>query len=174
MTDFVRIPAERVRVLLGKDDATKKKIESRCKVELIIDPDGEVEIVGDPAEAYFVHEIVKAIGRGFSAETALRLLDNDYGLYIIPLKELISSENAITRLKGRVIGENGKIKYSIEEATDSYVSIYGNTIAIIARIDAMEYAKEAIGMLIDGARHTSVLGYLAKAKREIMESRLKS
>jgi rRNA processing protein Krr1/Pno1 len=37
----------------------------------------------------------------------------------------------------------------------------------------MEYAKEAIGMLIDGARHASVLGYLAKAKREIVEARLK-
>ncbi|MCI0504207.1 KH domain-containing protein [Candidatus Micrarchaeota archaeon] len=173
MTDFVRIPAERVGVLLGKDDATKKKIEKRCNVELVVDHEGEVEIIGDPADVFFVHEIVKAIGRGFSAETALKLLGSDYGLYIIPLKELISSENAITRLKGRVIGEKGKIKAAIEDATDSYVSIYGNTIAIIARIDTMEYAKEAIGMLIDGARHTSVLAYLAKSKRGILESRLK-
>ena len=173
MTDFVRIPAERVRVLLGPDDATKRKIEKKCNVELIVDADGGVEIVGDAADVFFVHEIVKAIGRGFSAETALRLLGNDYGLYVIPLKELLSSENAITRLKGRVIGENGKIKAAIEDATDAYLSIYGNTISVIARIDTMEYAKEAIGMLIDGARHTSVLGYLAKAKREIFESRLR-
>ncbi|MFH0885092.1 MAG: KH domain-containing protein [Candidatus Micrarchaeota archaeon] len=173
MTDFVRIPSERVKVLLGKDEAAKKKIEKKCNVELIVDPEGEIEIVGDPADVFFVHDIVKAIGRGFTPETALRLLGSDYGLYIIPLKEIVHSENALTRLKGRVIGENGKIKSAIEDATDSYVSVYGNTIAIIAKIDTMEYAKEAIGLLIDGARHTSVLGYLAKAKREILEARLK-
>jgi len=37
----------------------------------------------------------------------------------------------------------------------------------------MEYAKEAISMLVEGAPHTTVLNYLAKARREIMDSRLK-
>jgi ribosomal RNA assembly protein len=173
MGEFVKIPAERVRVLNGKDGSTKKRIEKKCNVELIIDPEGEVEIEGDPADVFFARDIVKAIGRGFTPESALKLLGHDYGLYIIPLKDHVTSENALARVKGRVIGEKGKIKAQIEEATDSYVSVYGNTIAIISRIDSMEYAKEAIGMLIDGARHTSVLGYLAKAKRELMESRLK-
>ncbi len=173
MTEFVRIPAERVRVLLGKDEATKRKIERKCNVELIVDREGEVEIIGDAADVFFVHDIIKAIGRGFAPETALRLLGHDYGLYVIPLKEIVRTDNALSRLKGRVIGERGRIKSAIEDATDSYISVYGNTIAIIARIDTMEYAKEAIGMLLDGARHTSVLSYLAKCKREIMEARLK-
>lgn len=173
MTDFVRIPAERVKVLLGKDGSTKKKIESRCKVRLEVDAEGEVEIDGDPADVFFVHDIIKAIGRGFTPEAALKLMGQDFGLYIIPLKDIVKSENALTRLKGRVIGERGKIKSAIEDGTDSYICIYGNTIAIIAKIDTMEYAKEAIGMIIDGARHTSVLAYLAKSKREIMEARLR-
>jgi ribosomal RNA assembly protein len=173
MTEFVRIPAERVKALLGDAGEVKKKIEQKCNIELVVEQDGGIEIIGDPADVFFARDIVKAIGRGFSAEASLKLLGNDFGLYVIPLKDLIPSDNAITRLKGRVIGENGKIKYSIEEATDSYLSIYGNTISIISKLDTMEYAKEAIGMLIDGARHTSVLGYLAKAKREIMEARLK-
>jgi ribosomal RNA assembly protein len=174
MSEFVKIPAERVKVLLGPGNATKKKVESRCNVELNVDTDGEVEIIGEASDIFFVRDVIKAIGRGYGPETALKLLTHDYGLYIIPLKELASSENAITRVKGRVIGENGKIKAQIEEATDSYLSIYGNTIAIISRIDTMEYAKEAIGMIIDGARLTSVLGYLSRAKREILESRLRS
>ncbi len=173
MDEFMKIPEERVKTLLGPNDETKKKIEKRCTVELRVESDGEVEIIGDPADIFFVRDIIKAIGRGFTPETALRLMGHDYGLYVISLKEIIPSENAITRLKGRVIGEKGRIKSQIEEATDSYVSIYGNTISIISRIDTMEYAKEAIGMLIDGARHTSVLGYLSKAKREIMEARLR-
>ncbi len=173
MTELIKIPAERVKVLLGKDGATKRRLEKRCGVSLSVDPEGEVEIDGDPADVFFVRDIVKAIGRGFTPDSALRLLGHDFGLYVIPLKDYISSENALTRVKGRVIGEKGRIKAQIEEATDSYISVYGNTISIISRIDSMEYAKEAVGMLIEGARHTSVLGYLAKAKRELMESRLK-
>jgi ribosomal RNA assembly protein len=173
MDEFVKIPLERIKVLLGEGGATKKKLEKKCKVEFIVDSDGDVQMVGDPADIFFARDIVKAIGRGFSPEEALKLLEHDYGLYIIPLKDYAHSDKALTRLKGRVIGEKGKIKGQIQEATDSYISIYGSTIAIIAKIDTMEYAKEAVGMLIDGARHTGVLGYLAKVKREIWESRLK-
>jgi ribosomal RNA assembly protein len=173
MTEFVRIPAERVKVLLGRDGSVRKKLEKRCGVELVVDAEGEVEIDGDAADVFFAKDVIKAIGRGFTPESAFKLLGHDYGLYIISLKDLTVSENAMTRLRGRVIGEKGRIKGAIERATDSYLSIYGSTIGIIARIDTMEYAKEAVGMLLDGARHTSVLGYLAKAKREIMESRLR-
>lgn len=173
MTEYLKIPVERVKVLVGEDGATKKKLEKKCNIKLAIDSDGDVDIIGEPEDIFFAKDIVKAIGRGFTPEEALRLLGQDYGLYIVPLKEYANSEKAVTRLKGRVIGENGKIKHHIEDATDSYISIYGSTIGIIAKIDTMEYAKEAVGMLIDGARHTSVLGYLAKSKREIWESRLK-
>jgi ribosomal RNA assembly protein len=173
MSEFMKIPAERAKVLLGVNQSTKKRIEKKCNVELTVDTDGEVEIDGDPSDIFFARDVVKAIGRGFSPEAAMKLITHDFGLYVIPLKEFTGSENAISRIKGRVIGENGRIKGQIEEATDSYLSIYGNTIAIISRIDTMEYAKEAVGMIIDGSRLTSVLGYLSRAKREIMESRLK-
>ena len=171
--EYLKIPAERVSTLLGKEGATKAKIERKCKVGLTVGHDGEVGIEGDPADVFFARDVVKAIGRGFAPEKALRLLGHDYGLYVIPLKEIIHSENAITRVKGRVIGEHGRIKQAIEEATDSALCVYGNTVSIISRIDTMEYAKQAVGMLIDGAKHTSVLGYLAKARREVMEARLR-
>jgi ribosomal RNA assembly protein len=173
MSEFVKIPTERVKVLLGPNQATRKKIEKSCKVGLTVDQDGEVEMIGEPEDIFFARDVIKAIGRGFGPDTALRLLTHDYGLYIIPIKDFAHSDNAISRVKGRVIGENGKIKGQIEDATDSYLSVYGNTVAIISRIDTMEYAKEAVGMIIDGARLTSVLGYLAGVKRQIMESRLK-
>ncbi len=173
MTEIVRIPSERVKVLIGREGQNKKRIEERCKVELAIDSEGEVQINGDPAEVFFAKDIVKAIGRGFSVDDALRLLKHDYGLYIISLKEVAHSDKAIIRLKGRVIGEKGSIKSQIESATDSVVSVYGNTVGIISRIDSMEYAKEAVTMLINGAKHSTVLSYLAKARRELMQERLK-
>lgn len=173
MTDIVKIPTERMKVLMGEGGATKRKIESKCNVELNVRPDGEVELLGDPSDVFFARDVIKAIGRGFTAESALMLMKPDFGLYIIQMKEHATSDKAIVRVKSRVIGENGRIKLQIEDATDSAVSIYGNTISIISRIDTMEQAKEAIGMLIDGARHTSVLKYLARVKRDTMEARLK-
>ncbi|MFH1784826.1 MAG: KH domain-containing protein [Candidatus Micrarchaeota archaeon] len=173
MDEIIKIPHERIRIFLGKDGSIKKRLEKKCKVKFTIDSEGDVQILGDPTDIFFARDIVKAIGRGFTPEEALHLLKHDYGLYLVQLKDYAHTEKAIIRLKGRIIGEKGKIKNQIQDATDSYISIYGNTIGIIAKIDTMEYAKEAVGMLINGARHTSVLGYLAKVKREIWEARLR-
>lgn len=172
MTEIIRIPAERVSALVGKEGRTKRAIEERCDVELGIDHEGEIQVKGEPADIFFALEVIKAIGRGFEPRKAFLLLKGDFTFYLVSLREVAPSEKAMIRLKGRVIGEKGRIKEQIENATDSYVCIYGSTIGVIAKIDSMEYAKEAIGMLINGARHSSVLSYLAKAKREIMRQRL--
>ena len=171
MSEIVRIPSERMGVLIP----AKKNIEEKCKVSLdILREEYEIIIGGDPADVFFARDIVKAIGRGFTANEAFYLLKQDYNLIIISLKDIIGSEKSITRLKGRVIGEKGKIKIMIEDATGATLSIYGNTISIIAQIDSMHYAKEAVEMLLDGAPHNTVINYLAKARREITEGRLLS
>jgi ribosomal RNA assembly protein len=172
-SEILKIPAERVSTLLGEGGATQRTVEQKCKVELRVDKDGDVEIIGDPADIFFAKDVIKAIGRGFPPNQALKLMDHDFGLFIVQLKEIANSDKAIIRLKGRVIGENGKIKNRIEESTDSFLSVYGSTIAIISRSDTMEYAKEAVMVLLEGAQHATVLGFLAKAQREIMENRLR-
>ncbi|MBU0531962.1 RNA-processing protein [Candidatus Micrarchaeota archaeon] len=173
MSEIVRIPEERVKILIGRDGKTKKRIEEKCNVELDIDSEGGVQISGDPSDVFFAMDVVKAIGRGFEPRIALLLRKDDYGLYIISLKEIAHSDKTLTRLKGRVIGEKGKIREQIESSVDAKLCIHGNTIGIIAKIDTMEYAKEAVNMLLTGAKHTGVLNYLAKAKRGIMQERLK-
>ncbi len=173
MTEIVRIPEERVKILIGKEGKTKKSIETKCNVELKI-IDGEVEIIGDAADIFFASEIVKAVGRGFEPRKAMLILKEDFMFHLIALREIIPSDKAIIRLKARVIGEDGVIKTRIEEATDSFLSIYGNTIGIIAKADTIEYAKEAVSMILNGARHSSVLSYLSKSRRKILEARFRS
>jgi ribosomal RNA assembly protein len=136
--------------------------------------EGEVDITGNAADIFFATEIVKAIGRGFEPRKALLLLKEDFMLHLIHLRELASTEKAIVRLKGRVIGEDGRIKTMIEESTDCFLSVYGNTIGIIAKSDTIEYTKEAVSMILNGSRHSSVLSYLSKSKRKILESRFRS
>jgi ribosomal RNA assembly protein len=173
MNEIIRIPEERVKILIGKNGKTKKMLEKRCRIRLKIE-DGDIVISGEPTDIFFASDVIKAIGRGFEPRKALLLLKDEYMFYLIPLREVVSSDKAITRLKGRIIGEKGSIRLRIEEATESFISVYGSTIAIIAKVDTIEYAKEAVSMIISGARHSSVLAYLSKAKKEIMDSKFRA
>ena len=75
----VRIPKERIGVLIGRGGSVKEEIERRCGVSLDIDNvTGEVTVrlKGrlEEADPFLAVRIVTAIGRGFSPERAFRLL----------------------------------------------------------------------------------------------------
>ncbi len=167
--EIIRIPKERVGALLE----AKPQIEKKYEVEIEVDEEGEVEIRGESVWTYLAKDVVHAIGRGFSPREATKLFGENYSLYIIDLREHFPSENAMRRVKGRIIGEKGKIKADIEKATESTVEVYGHTVGIIAPADAMEYAKEAIRMLMEGAPHTTVINYLGRIRETLMFDRLK-
>ena len=89
---LIRIPDERIGVLIGKSGKTKKSIEDLCSVELeISSDDGEVlikcEKINDDVQPFKAIEIVAAIGRGFSPQNALRLLKGENSLHVIDLRE---------------------------------------------------------------------------------------
>jgi ribosomal RNA assembly protein len=170
--EIIRIPAERIKALIGERGKTKGLIEDKCNVKLEIDEDGEVHIEGDSSDVFFAKDVVKAIGRGFEPRDALKIVNENYNFELIELKEELKNEKAITRIKGRIIGEKGKMKSEIEAATESVIAVHGYTVGIISRLDTMEYAKEAITMIIDGAEHSSVYNYLAKMKKKILADRL--
>ncbi len=92
---------------------------------------------------------------------------------MIDLKQVIGdSQNAITRLKGRVIGESGKTRRLIEQLAGVSVSVYGHTVAIIGDFDEMAVAKEAVGMLLRGCMHGTVYRYLNKEHLELKKRKL--
>ena len=171
--EIVRIPAERVKILLGKEGQTRKLIERKCRVKLKVNSEGEVNIGGESTEVFFAKDVIIAIGRGFNPGKALKLTKPEYQFFLFHLKDYLSTDKAMTRIKGRIIGEDGKMKKEIESATESDLSIYGNTVGMISKLDSIGYAQDAVGMLINGAKHASVYNYLRRAKRRILESRLK-
>jgi ribosomal RNA assembly protein len=119
-------------------------------------------------------EVVLAIGRGFSPIRAYKLLQDEYTTFvIIDLREILGrSQSDIKRIKGRIIGKKGKTRKLIEELTDSYVSIYGYTVAIIGDIEQIEITKEAISMIIKGNQHATVYKYLQRKRHELKKVRL--
>lgn len=177
---FVRIPKERVGVVIGPDGTTKKNIEDKLSVKLEIDSDaGDVSLslseeATDPSTLFRAKDVVTALGRGFSPEHAFRLVrDEDSVFELIDLRTVFGkSEADLKRVKGRIIGMNGKTRRIIEELTDASVAVYGHTVGIIGTLDQVGIAREAIEMLIRGSMHSTVYRFLHRKRRELKKKTL--
>ena len=177
---FVKIPAERVGVLIGPEGKTKKLVEVKLAVELQIDSQsGDVTITmsekaKDPSTPFRAKEVVTAIGRGFSPEHAFRLINDEEAILdLIDLRVAFGkSESDIKRVKGRIIGMEGKTRRIIEELTDANVAVYGHTISIIGNVDQAQIAREAIEMLVRGSLHATVYRFLNRKRRELKKKML--
>ena len=169
----VTIPQERVAILIGEDGEVRQRIEKDFKVTLNIDSEtGIVQITPLPQENDAVsllkaRDIVTAIGRGFSPHRAFALRDDDMILDVIDLRELFGkNESDIDRIKGRLIGRQGKARMMLEELTRTNVSIYGHTISTIGDYESSSLSREAIMMLIEGKQHATVYRFLRKRRHE--------
>ena len=113
----LKIPKERVAILIGKKGETKKELEEITKSKITVDSkDGDVFIDGDDALSLFsVREVIKAIGRGFNPDIAFLTLKPDYIFELININDFAKTKNDSIRLKGRVIGNEGKSRSHIEE-----------------------------------------------------------
>lgn len=163
----MKIPKDRIGVLIGEDGSTKRKIEKKTQTSLNISSEGDVEINGeDSINVWITSKIVKAIARGFSEDKALMLAKEDYDFEIIYLHDYAKTQNSIQRLKGRVIGEQGKSRRTIEELTSVYVSVYGKTICLIGHVEDLELARRAVNMLLTGKQHSTVYKYLERERKK--------
>jgi len=176
--NYIRIPHDRVGVLIGPDGKVKSRIEKTFKVNIIIESEsGNVEIVLTAAQPdvsiiFTVANIVKAIGRGFSPERAMLLGNEDFDLSIVDLEEHVGpSRSTQERVKGRIIGKKGKSRALIEELTETQISVYGSTVALIGKIEALPAATEAVMMLIRGKFHKTVYNYLFAYRRQLKKDR---
>jgi len=177
---FVKIPKDRIGALIGPEGRVKERIEKQLGIEMDIDSEtGDVTLTlspnaEDPSVLFRAKEVVTAIGRGFAPERAFRLIqDEDALLEVIDLREIFGrSLSDLQRLKGRIIGQEGKTRRIIEELTDADVSVYGHTVSIIADADEMDIAREAIKMLLQGRQHSSVYRFLHRKRRELKKKKL--
>ena len=177
---FIKIPRDRIGALVGPEGKVKSIIERKLLVSLNINSEtGSVQITlskkaQDPTVLFRAKEVVTAIGRGFAPDHALKLLDDDeFTFGVIDLREIVGrSPSDIKRLKGRVIGKEGKTRRIIEELSEANISVYGHTISIIGYPDQAAIAREAVTMLIRGSLHGTVYRFLHKKRRELKKKRL--
>lgn len=171
----MKIGKNRIAVLIGKDGETKKEIEKALAVKINLDSKtGECEILPlinvlnyNPINVYTAEKIVNAINRGFNPVKAMKLLDETYELEIFNLFLLLGkSDKRIKRIKGRIIGRNGEMRKAIERFAESYISVYGKTVSIIADYENLQIARKAVSMLINGTPHHVALRFLENKYNE--------
>ena len=169
MIQEVKITGNRIGVLIGKGGAIKKELEEKTRTSISIDSkEGIVRIEGEDAPLVLrAVEVVQAVNRGFSPERAFVLLDDeDLLLDLIDLSGLTDSPRQLDRLRGRIIGKDGRSREQIEHMTDCEISVFGKTVALIGLPEQIKVARSAIDMLIEGLPHEVVYGFLERKRRE--------
>jgi ribosomal RNA assembly protein len=155
----------------------KKLIEEKSKTLLEIDSESgtvTIESSEDPLMVMRVSDLVRAIGRGFSPERALVILDDEMlMLDVMDLSKMVGTKSDMARLKGRIIGKDGKTREIMEKLSGSKVSVYGKTIALLGYPEQIRVARAAIEMLLDGAPHGNVYSFLEKKHQELAKEELK-
>ena len=173
---YLKIPMDRVGVLIGHKGQTKKEVEDKCDVKLNIDSkQGEVTISQDeeedPLALIQAENVIKAIGRGFSPENAFMLLNEESDFFSFDLYDYVGKkESHVRRLKSRVIGKEGKTRKVLEDLTNSKISIYGHNVSIISNMMKMNILKKAIDMLLTGSKQATVYRFVETQMRELRRS----
>ena len=177
-SSVIRIPRDRIGALVGKEGKTKSDIEEISGCTLDIDSiDGDILVIAgentDPLKVNVTAEVVKAIGRGFSPERALFLYNDGFQLIVISLREFArKGSNRINEIKGRIIGRQGKTRKIVEDITDCFVCVYGDTVSLIGDYISMKYAIQALQMIIEGKKQRTVYTYLESKAKELKQERV--
>jgi ribosomal RNA assembly protein len=171
MMQEVKIAGSRVGVLIGKGGSTKKELEVKTHTTITVDSkEGLVKV--ESTEEHTVSllravEIINAINRGFSPERAFEMIeDEDLLLDVIDLSSMAEGPRQLDRLRGRIIGKDGRAREQIEDMTDVEISVFGKTIALIGYPEQLKTARAAIDMLIEGVPHENVFAFLDRKKKE--------
>lgn len=170
----LKIPKARIAVVIGKKGETKNDLEEYSRTKIDIDSkEGIVTIIGkDAVKLYTIREMILAIGRGFSPQIAKLLLKQDYAIEIVSLRNFSDKKKQLERVRGRVIGKNGKSRELIEQLTETNISVYGKTISIIGLSENTSAARNAIESLLEGATHSTVYKKLERFRRNSKEQRM--
>ena len=173
---YLKIPMDRVGVIIGQKGETKKWLEETSGTKIQIDSkQGEITIddseIKDPLMLLKLEKIVKAIGRGFSPENAYKLFKDEYDFFLFNIHDYAGKkESHVRRMKSRVIGKEGKTKKVLEDLTGAKISVYGHTIGIISDMMRMNILKKSIDMLLTGSKQATVYRFIETQMKELKRS----
>src|SRR5918911_3911421 len=178
---IVKVPRDRIGVIIGKNGKIKGEIQEKGNVMIEIDSETGDAVISSGSkepptnmEPFKAVEIVSAISKGFSPRRAYRLLEEEETFQLIDLRDYAGkSSNSMERIKGRIIGEEGKSRKTIEDLSGAYISVYGHTVGLIGKFEEIKIASDAVTMLSKGKSHKTVYNMLQEARRKAKMDRMR-
>ncbi len=142
----------------------KKNLEKELDVLLEINGK-EVSISGESENEYIAERVIEALDFGFPFSDALNIKKEDFLFEILNIKEFTNQKD-FERVRGRVIGKDGKALKTISNLSNCHVELSGNKLGIIGDSESIRNVEEACKLLIKGSKHSNVYSYLEKHKIE--------
>ena len=170
MQEEIKIPKERIAVLIGEKGSEKRKLQKKTETKIKISSmEGDVIIKGeDSLNVLSVRDIIKAVGRGFNPKIAYKLLKEENMFDMLNLHDYTKgSKNQEIRIKARVIGREGKARKTIERFTDTDICVFGKTVGIIGKVEDVNLARRALDKLLKGSPHGKVYSWIKRQQQEL-------
>jgi len=148
-------------------------IENKIKIKISFGKEN-ITIRGSELNEYLTEQIIRAIDFGFYIDDALLLVNEDFVLEFIEVKEHTRRKN-LKEVRARLIGTGGKARKTIEKLTGAEIVIHNNTVGVIVDSNHLDAVVQGIESLIQGAKHGNVFAYLEKqniSKRKFDEDDL--
>jgi len=142
----------------------KPKLERKLGVRIKIDA-SEIKISGNELNTYIAEKVLQAIDKAFPIRTALLLINEDYILEDIPIKNITKKKN-LSQVRARIIGTKGKTLKTLSKLTDCHITLHDNTVSLIGPSGSIKEAITAIESLIRGSKQGNVYSYLEKIMKE--------
>jgi ribosomal RNA assembly protein len=148
-----------IRIIKSKGNLEKE-------LNVAIDINGnEITISGEPEDEYIAERVIEALDFGFPFSAALQIKKEDIIFDILNIKECTTQKN-FARVRGRVIGKDGKALKTISSLSDCHIELSGNKIGIIGNCENIRTVEEACKLLTKGSKHANVYAYLEKHRIE--------
>lgn len=113
-------------------------------------------------------DVIKAIARGMAPNKAVALLEDDRFFDLVDLRKFVGKRgNHQRRVRGRIIGSEGKIRRLIEQLTNCEISVYGSTVVLVGDEAGLPLARVAVERLASGAEHGTVIKGLERDRKRL-------
>jgi ribosomal RNA assembly protein len=172
----IKVPHDRIGAIIGPKGQVKSLIEQLSTATIDIDSEnGTVEVIPgeDPIQSMRAPDVIQAIARGFNPEKAMILMDDEMiMLETIDLSRSAGTPQEMIRLKGRIIGKAGKTREIMESMIGVKNFRLWKNCKHSGYPEQNQIIRTAIEMLIGGATHGQVYGFLEKKKQMLIRSQL--
>jgi len=114
-----------------------------------------VTIDGTPEDEHMATQVIDALNFGFPYIEAISMKKEGKLLETLNIKDY-TKKNDLKRIRGRIIGKQGKGIRTVANLSGCKIEILENTVAIIGEAENIQRAAESIVAIIKGSKHSGI------------------